>query len=483
MKIAQYITSFVVIFFVNQFCSAQSWRELQLPPESFYIRFTGNTTQPGALAIWTQGKSISDSSLTLFLTPARFYTSTNGGSTWNLIDSSSFTMIDKPPQYYADSPLDISYVGNVVVRTTLIFEGFDVTRSFYEYRKGNNPFRKGTFSHQVSIDEGTPWIYLTDGNVMYNVFLRLDEPDDSTTFALLQSSNGGTSWNFVPDSMNGIKILPRATALTFRPRFPEVMLLGTVQGLLRSADVGASWQPLPTNTALDEMWIRLIHIHPNDPNLVFASGYKLIGEDRRDYLFRSSDGGWHWDQSFVDTVIYQIATSEADRRIVMMNTSSGLYLSTNQGVVWTPVQRNLPAPSYNSQIRQIHIDPGNASRAYAAYATKIFVNDNLLSIDQHEIETPSLPALFCFPNPVIKSKDSYIEIKYSLPFGSSSAEIHLMDLFGRTLYGQIVKDNRDLTHGSALIHRSVFSKLTAGVYIIFVQAGNAHTVQKIIIQD
>ena len=470
-----------VLFVPGQISIAQTWREVPLPAQASYIFFAGNPIRSGALALWSEGKPFTDSSLSVWFTPSHFFTSSNSGFTWNIIDSSHFTMIDKPPLRYYEAPYELFYVGENIIRTTFVSQDIDQFSYSFEYRSGNNAFIKKSYRHPITIDVGTQDLFLTDQNELFNTYLHLDEADDSTTFALLKSTDGGSAWQFVPDSINGLQKIPRVTTLAFRPKFPSVMYLGTVNGILRSADEGNTWQIYPTNSALDSMHIRFIHVQPGDPNLIYACGYTLSVNNNNDVLFRTPDNGLHWDQVFSDTLILQIATSESDPRIALINASSGLYRSTDRGANWSSAQGDLIPPEAMLPIETIHIDPGNATRAYAAYATKLFVTDNLLDVRDKPSPASSFQLAAPFPNPFVRTYHQGMTIQYTLNHPEQHISIRITDLLGRTIFSRSYDDNQS-GENMIRIDRSVLQNAAQGLYFFTLTADEGIRSQKFFVR-
>lgn len=477
----------IILLFVFFLCfgreaTTQTWREVPLPRDVFFMNGTGNPTRAGSLAIWIQSKPLSDSAHQIWFTPAHFYTSSNGGSTWDFVDSTVFTFIDTPPLFYSSSPSAVSYVGNTIVRTTIITEGTDAFHYEFEHRSGASPFVKRTFPHPTNINEGTPCLFLTDAGDLYNIYMKLSDFDDSTLFALMRSTNGGAAWQYIPDSANGFHRFARATSLGYRYRFPAVMYLGTVYGIYRSADAGSTFINLPTNTPLDELNIRFTHVHPKEPNIVFASGYNAWMPDRRDKLFQTSDDGRSWQQVFADTIIRHLSTSDIDPRLVMISTSSGMYLSTDRGVNWKSIHVNLPPVDGPFQVQWIYLDPGKSSRAFVGYFNKIFVTDNLITGIVSDAEVREFELYSSYPNPYSISGDYFLTVRFALPKAAASLTVRLIDLLGRTVHTRVEKNLESGVH-ERYIGRNIFSQLSSGVYFLSAQVGADVKVQKVVMRN
>src|SRR5262245_58666319 len=122
--------------------------------------------------------------------------------------------------------------------------------------------------------------------------------------------DGGLRWTLISDSMP----VQAIGALAVAPSDPSVVWAGTGEswairdsdvigdGVYKSVDAGRTW----THVGLDETGrIARVLVHPTNPDVVFvcATG-RLTGPQREKGVFRTTDGGQHWDQVlFVDEKI------------------------------------------------------------------------------------------------------------------------------------------------------------------------------------
>ncbi len=458
--------------------SAQ-WRELPLPSGTVALKAAGNPVVPGALALWIQKTPIADSSFSILFIPTQFYLSSNGGTTWDFVDSTVFRYIDQPPVVYADDPYDLQYVGDEIARTIHVLVGVDQDSSFFQYRKGSDPFLPRRFAHPVNQAEGTPWLFLTDGALMFNVYLRLFESDDSTTFALLQSSNGGADWSVVPDS-TGVIRMARATCIGYRLKFPVDMYMGTVRGLYRSPNGGLSWDFFPTYTDIDSMTVRSVVVHPDNPSLMYVVGYNPTAADMRDKVFRSLDRGFHWDLVFTDTLVTGVAVSIADDRYALMNAAAGLQFTTDRGSTWYRVQRNLPPQGDPYRVQWIHLDAGNPRRATVSIVNKLYVNDDLTGAGALFAAPGGTEIVSCYPSPWSPRSGQGLWIEYTSPHAGAAVLFRLHDVLGRLVWRNEIPDS-PAGRNLVTIDRQSLARLSAGVYLLTMVADGAERSRSLVI--
>lgn len=457
-------SAILCVFLFLSTASAQ-WRELLLPPGTSVLKAAGNPTVPGALALWIQKRAIADSNFSILFIPSQFFLSSNGGATWDFVDSSVFRYIDQPPLVYADEPFDLRYVGDEIVRTIHVQQGIDQDSSFFQYRKGAGPFLPRGFAHPVNQNEGTSWLFLTDREMIFNIYLRLFDPDDSTTFALLQSTDGGADWSVVPDSTTGVFRMARATCLGYRLKFPVDMYMGTARGLYRSPNGGESWDFFPTYTEIDSMNIRTLVVHPREPSLMYVVGYNTDGADLRDKVFRSLDNGFHWDLVYTDTLVTDIAVSIADARYALMNASAGLQFTADRGATWYGVQQNLPRQGDPYRVQWIHLDAGEPRRATVSFINKLYVNDDLTGVEAPSSAPAGLEIGSCYPSPYRPGSAQDLSVEYTAPRAGAELLFRLRDILGRVVWQGTVQTA--VAGGNTLtIGRNALARLSAGIYLL-----------------
>jgi photosystem II stability/assembly factor-like uncharacterized protein len=225
-------------------------------------------------------------------------------------------------------------------------------------------------------------------------------PGDPTTYyagaasgGVWKTTDGGIRWNPISDSMpvQAIGALAVATADA------NVVWAGTGEawairdsdvigdGVYKSVDAGRTW----ANSGLVETGrIARILIHPTNPDIVFvcATG-RLTGAQKEKGVFRTTDGGEHWEQVlFVDenTGCSSLSMDARNPRTLVAGTwqvemhpwaelsggaGSGIYISHDGGTKWTRVEAAGLPKSPLGKIG-VAIAPTDSNRVYALIQTK-----------------------------------------------------------------------------------------------------------------
>src|SRR5262245_1427723 len=225
-------------------------------------------------------------------------------------------------------------------------------------------------------------------------------PGDPTTYyagaasgGVWKTTDGGIRWVPVSDSMP----VQAIGALAVAPSDPNVVWAGTGEawairdsdvigdGVYRSLDAGRTW----VNAGLEETGrIARIIVHPTNPDVVFvcATG-RLTGPQKEKGVFRTTDGGAHWEQVlFVDdkTGCSSLSMDAKNPRTLVAGTwqvemhpwaeisggpGSGIYLSRDGGSKWTRVEAAGLPKSPLGKIG-VAIAPSDSNRIYALIQTK-----------------------------------------------------------------------------------------------------------------
>lgn len=138
----------------------------------------------------------------------------------------------------------------------------------------------------------------------------------------LYRSDDGISWQLSDDGLAGVGVF----TLARHPRDVDVVYAGTVAGVYRSDDRGASWRQL----AAPHAPIYSFLIDPGQPDVILAGS---IGA-----LWQSSDGGATWEAtaSGLDGVSLLSLTYAGSERTLYAGTNGGGIMAARDGV-WASV--------------------------------------------------------------------------------------------------------------------------------------------------
>ena len=239
-----------------------------------------------------------------------------------------------------------------------------------------------------TVVDSLPWIERGPFNVTGRARIVLPDPADETlstwyvgsaSGGLWRTENQGASWSNLTQSLTNLA----TTTLAIPQSNPDIIYAGTGegfgrtlvygQGIWKSDDRGANWTQLLA-TAQDARFTNIMRliVHPEDPDLIVAAtaeGIRNANLTESSYLFRSTDGGATWSQTYKSEGVLrggrveQVIASPASFDIQYASVSGRAILkSTDAGQTWSEV---FSAPT-DSWRMELAIAPSNPSKVYIA---------------------------------------------------------------------------------------------------------------------
>lgn len=157
------------------------------------------------------------------------------------------------------------------------------------------------------------------------------------------SPDGGDSWRRVSKGLWGES---RVFGLTMHPKEPQTVFAGADDGIYRSRDGGRGFDRL--ESPMNSLHVWKVAVDPEDPDIIFAG-------TRPAALFRSTDGGKHWEKLPVDMAedcpnvriprVTALTVDPADHRIVWAGVEvDGVRRSLDGGDTWTRITNGVDDP-------------------------------------------------------------------------------------------------------------------------------------------
>ena len=232
--------------------------------------------------------------------------------------------------------------------------GLGRVESFYSDPNDSNRIYLGSRSGGFwrTIDGGNSWTNTTDflyaagvntiavsPNNPNHVLINVRNSNNGVTHGIYQSQDGGDTWNitnFNPDNLGwgGLETYNSIYKIVYHPTIPDLVFIGTSEGLFRSTDNLNTW----TNSATGNSWewdydFTQINFHPTDENIIYAATYN---ENSKIYI--SNDGGLTFSDSNTisgNSSNIKLSVSAACTDCIYVGSSSGVWKSTDNGQNFT----------------------------------------------------------------------------------------------------------------------------------------------------
>jgi photosystem II stability/assembly factor-like uncharacterized protein len=217
-----------------------------------------------------------------------------------------------------------------------------------------------------STDEGGAWRRLAklnreDGFVLDSIVV--DSADPATIYVgawknsddggLWISHDSGRTWTEPAD----FKKQP-VHALVQAVSDPKVLIAGTLAGVFRTTDRGATWSQISPPDSREIHEIESLAVDPGDTGIIYAGTWHLP--------WKTADGGKTWQsikQGIIeDSDVFSIIIDPGRTQVVFLSACSGIYKSENAGDLFHRIEG---IPSEARRTRSLMQDPENPDVVYA----------------------------------------------------------------------------------------------------------------------
>jgi photosystem II stability/assembly factor-like uncharacterized protein len=185
--------------------------------------------------------------------------------------------------------------------------------------------------------------------IVYVAAWTVDHPDGG----LWISHDGGKSWK-VAEGLRGQSV----RAFVRAPSNSRMFFAGTLEGVFRSADAGASWTLISPQGSREIHEVESLAVDPVDANIVYAGTWHLP--------WKTLDGGKTWNsikQGLIDdSDVFSIIIDPVNPTTVFLSACSGIYKSDSAAELFRKIQG---IPSSARRTRVLKQDPFSRDTVYA----------------------------------------------------------------------------------------------------------------------
>src|SRR5271163_2974437 len=188
----------------------------------------------------------------------------------------------------------------------------------------------------------------------------LNRPDGD----IFVSHDSGATWSTLAD-MRGQSV----RALEQARSNAKIWVAGTLKGVYRSDDDGASWKQISPAASSEIHEVESIAIDPGDPQIIYAGTWHLP--------WKTTDGGANWrniKQGLIDdSDVFSIILDPKVPAVVYLSACSGIYKSETAGEVFRKQQG---IPNTARRTRVLMQDPVNAPTVFAGTTEGLYQTTN-----------------------------------------------------------------------------------------------------------
>jgi len=180
-----------------------------------------------------------------------------------------------------------------------------------------------------SSDEGATWSRIS--------------PDLTRADAATMDDSGGP----IVMDQDGPEIYATLYAITPSPHDHATIWTGSDDGLIQlTRDSGDSWLDVTPPDMPAHSRVLIVEVSPHDPATAYVASVRYEMDDRAPYAWRTTDYGQSWakivDGIAADDFVRVIREDPKRRGLLYAGTEHGVYVSFDDGAVWSQFSFNLP---------------------------------------------------------------------------------------------------------------------------------------------
>lgn len=219
----------------------------------------------------------------------------------------------------------------------------------------------------------------------------------------------GEYWGPVTRDNTGVEWYSVIFAFAESPVKKDLLWAGSDDGYVQvSQDGGKHWTNVTPKGLPDFALISIIDPSPHDPGTAYVAATRYKLQDRRPYLFKTTDYGRTWTQithGIPDSDFTRVIREDPGRRgLLYAGTETGVYVSFDAGSNWQPLQLNLPAVPVHDLVVHRSADGLTHDLIAATHGRGFWIIDNVGLLGQiADRKTEEALALFA-PAPTVRER-------------------------------------------------------------------------------
>ncbi len=195
-----------------------------------------------------------------------------------------------------------------------------------------------------------------------------------------QDGTGGLT----PDS-TGAESYATIYSLSESPVIEGLIWAGTDDGnVWLTRDAGANWAEV--GATIPEVphasWVSRIVASAADANTAYVAFDNHRSDDRRPWLFQTTDAGRTWTKLSnglpADQPVYVVVEDDRNPNLLFVGTEGGVHVSLDRGATWTPMTNGLPTVA----VHDLQIQPRDRDVIAGTHGRGLYVLDDISALEQ-----------------------------------------------------------------------------------------------------
>lgn len=213
----------------------------------------------------------------------------------------------------------------------------------------------------------------------------------------LPGTIAGDSGGLTPDN-TGAETYGTVVSLAESPRARGLIWAGTDDGNVQlTRDGGRTWTRVDEAMAgvPPQLWVSDVEASATDPGTAYVAFDGHRSDDRRPWLFKTTDGGRTWTNLSAglapDQPIYVLVESDRNPNLLFVGTEFGVQVSMDAGRTWRPFGGRLGNGMPTVAVHDLVIHPRDRDLIAATHGRGLFILDDISALEEWSAEIATRP--------------------------------------------------------------------------------------------